>query len=294
MTREHKIALIIGFALVLVVGILISDHMSAAGRARVETDLAPEVRSDAPPMEALPSGDASSEPEPIRSIAARPRSDSSSSENGPIGRALPGADQSSPSGEASGDGDSGNAKKKEEAGSTRSRLTWLREQWENGVRPPPAAEMTSEDPSDREKQNAGRADSQVRLHPVRKGETLWRIAKGYYGDGSLAEHLAEFNEDRAPNPDALRAGVTLRIPPKSVLLGEGRPALRSLRAASESDEKPRAAREYTIEKGDTLGEIAQRFLGTVDRVDEIIELNKDVIDDPDHVPAGVTIKLPPR
>jgi len=36
MTRDHKVALIVGFALVLVVGVLISDHMSAAQEAEMD------------------------------------------------------------------------------------------------------------------------------------------------------------------------------------------------------------------------------------------------------------------
>ena len=37
MTREHKLALIVGFSLVLVVGVLISDHFSKARTARVDS-----------------------------------------------------------------------------------------------------------------------------------------------------------------------------------------------------------------------------------------------------------------
>ena len=38
-TREHKLALIIGFSLVLVVGVLISDHFSKARSAQVATEI---------------------------------------------------------------------------------------------------------------------------------------------------------------------------------------------------------------------------------------------------------------
>ena len=39
MTREHKLALIIGFAVVLLVGVLVSDHFSQARRDRAGLDL---------------------------------------------------------------------------------------------------------------------------------------------------------------------------------------------------------------------------------------------------------------
>ena len=38
MTREHKLALIVGFSLVLIVGVLISDHFSPARRQDVSAD----------------------------------------------------------------------------------------------------------------------------------------------------------------------------------------------------------------------------------------------------------------
>ena len=39
LTREHKLALIIGFSLVLVVGVLISDHFSKARTQQVASEI---------------------------------------------------------------------------------------------------------------------------------------------------------------------------------------------------------------------------------------------------------------
>jgi len=49
---------------------------------------------------------------------------------------------------------------------------------------------------------------------------------------------------------------------------------------------------YTVKKGDTLREIAQKQLGSVARADEIIQLNRKVIKDPNNVPAGAILTLP--
>jgi nucleoid-associated protein YgaU len=49
-------------------------------------------------------------------------------------------------------------------------------------------------------------------HEVKKGETLWKIAEQYYGDGSLYTKIAEANTDTVKDPDRIRIGQRLRIP----------------------------------------------------------------------------------
>jgi len=49
-------------------------------------------------------------------------------------------------------------------------------------------------------------------HEVKKGETLWKIAQQYYGDGSLYPKIFEANKDTLTDPNRIRAGQKLRIP----------------------------------------------------------------------------------
>jgi nucleoid-associated protein YgaU len=49
-------------------------------------------------------------------------------------------------------------------------------------------------------------------HEVKKGETLWKIAEHYYGDGSLYPKIFEANKDTLVNPDRIKIGQRLRIP----------------------------------------------------------------------------------
>lgn len=49
-------------------------------------------------------------------------------------------------------------------------------------------------------------------HEVKKGETLWKIAERYYGDGSLYPKIFEANKDTLVNPDRIKIGQRLRIP----------------------------------------------------------------------------------
>jgi nucleoid-associated protein YgaU len=52
-----------------------------------------------------------------------------------------------------------------------------------------------------------------RMYTVQENDTLWGIARKMYGRGTLTGLIADANRDVLPDPDRLRAGVVLRIPP---------------------------------------------------------------------------------
>ena len=47
---------------------------------------------------------------------------------------------------------------------------------------------------------------------VKKGDTLWKIAEKYYGDGNLYKQIFEANRDVLKNPDMIKIGQKLHIP----------------------------------------------------------------------------------
>ena len=49
-------------------------------------------------------------------------------------------------------------------------------------------------------------------HEVKKGDTLWKIAETYYGDGSLYTKIFEANRDVLSDPNLIKVGQKLRIP----------------------------------------------------------------------------------
>ena len=61
---------------------------------------------------------------------------------------------------------------------------------------------------------------------------------------------------------------------------------------------PETARPSTqthrIVDGDTLAALAQRYLGSADRAMEIFDANAGLLSDPQLLPIGVELKLPPR
>ena len=52
----------------------------------------------------------------------------------------------------------------------------------------------------------------VKTHTVVKGDTLWNIAKKYYGDGSKYTIIADSNGDKIKNPNLIYVGQVLTIP----------------------------------------------------------------------------------
>jgi LysM repeat protein len=49
---------------------------------------------------------------------------------------------------------------------------------------------------------------------------------------------------------------------------------------------------YTVQSGDSLSKIAQRYLEKANRYTEIFELNKDVLKNPDVIKPGQVLKMP--
>ncbi|WP_210131207.1 LysM peptidoglycan-binding domain-containing protein [Stenotrophomonas rhizophila] len=51
---------------------------------------------------------------------------------------------------------------------------------------------------------------------------------------------------------------------------------------------------YTVKTGDSLSKIAKNELGDGNAWKKIFEANRDVLDDPDKIFPGQTLKLPPK
>lgn len=56
------------------------------------------------------------------------------------------------------------------------------------------------------------APKQETTYPVEKGDTLWGIAKKFYGNGSKYTKIYEANKDKIKNPNLIYVGQVLTIP----------------------------------------------------------------------------------
>jgi LysM repeat protein len=55
---------------------------------------------------------------------------------------------------------------------------------------------------------------------------------------------------------------------------------------------PPPPRTYTVEKGDTLSEIAKKFYGKASEYPKIFAANRDQLSDPDKIRPGQVLKVP--
>lgn len=236
MTRENKLALVVGFALILFIGILISDHFSVA-QNEVSANLSQGI-SD--PLIRI-SGD---NPDLIEyDILAN----------------------------------TGRIPANENNSSTHPDTVYM-------GRPEPQAIGLSETQT---------GATPFFFHEIRPGESLSSIAAKYFGDMSLSVELAAFNNITDPN--RVSSGRRIRVPKKFDLLIRGDlsrpPAPLAEKTIAPVPQKPQYA-TYTIKSGDMLSRLSQKLLGTSKRMHELIELNRDVIKNPDRLIPGTVIKVP--
>ncbi len=254
MSKENKLALVLGFAFVLFVGILISDHFSTARKQEV-ADLTPQIndpllqqRNTDPDLIQFPAmAPTITEPVENRTPARYNTFSEAIPQTTPVQPSLP--------------------------------------------KPEPKREtLVLGDPTP---QYIGVSPQEAKQFPytphyVQPSESLSKICQKYYGDGSLVADLARYNE--IDNPDRLRVGHRLRIPPAEVLLRSSHPHTHNIDANRGSQQSQ--FRVYTVQPNDSLSTIAQREMGSAKRYLELYKLNRDVLDDPDSIRVGMKLKIP--
>lgn len=342
MTREHKLALIVGFSLVLIVGVLISDHFSPA---RTQ-DVSAGAMSPGTPVKF------GSSPDGLR-VPAEPTSrlqlpDTLTSNN--VANRLPeqptyqppvvtpppavtpgnlaqGAPQTSPQ---TGTNELVMGSRQGETAVPEP----LRSDFEpasghigeryaanpgnitpgSGTIPSPATVLTK--PIDQvatpplvpgKPYSAG----VMKRYTIQEGDSIYRIAVTQYGDGNLWQRLREFNPGKIGGDGEMRDGAIIELPPKDVLLGQavlpppgvkgpqapGTPrqtAPTKIDSPQKRDGSAPGFTIYVVQRGDELGPIAKKTLGSTKRWPEIAALNKDVMPDPDTLTAGMKLRIPSR
>jgi nucleoid-associated protein YgaU len=304
--RENKLAIIIGFSLVLVVAVLISDHFSRARTVEIGSEMKPGTPEDfgastvglTRPIGNQDIISANSNPllelnQRVSHTAEKPAALDDPTHDG-IVMGPSGVEQLKTPGPKGADGEKPGI-----------------------VEPMPDASVPPKPIS----------EGVMRSHDVKDGDKLFRIAAKYYGDGTYWEALAKYNKTKLPKPESLRVGIKLDIPPKDVLLGEavmpppgmtpkrdpvkegtgGRPKgekpmpappqiarNEKLKIETPKDKKKSPLDTYKIVRGDDLSSIAKKLLGDAKRANELYKLNRDVLEDEHTLLAGTVIKVPAR
>lgn len=308
-TRELKLALIVGFSLVLVVTILVSDYFSKArrvslatpaGDTQVSMKAAPDWKP-APPEQLLPTtpeqgGIGAAVPPPVvdGSLAA--------GGSGPIEiRQGSGWNETnSPS------GSSGVESALSKVPGEPLIRTKVEPEIGGGMTVPPELTPDHGMPSKTTVTPVPTVPvgptvtptTGEKSHTVSSGDTMYVISKKYYGTTKYWKELAAFNASTVKNPAALKLGQKLRIPAVEVL-GGTKPSDVGGVAQVEKKAEPKKAvpapskpssKTYTVQKGDTPGAIAQKTLGTSRKATELMKFNK--IDDDAGLKIGMVLNIP--
>ena len=112
--------------------------------------------------------------------------------------------------------------------------------------------------------------SDLDYYRVRKGDTLTDIGVSFGVSVGALRRLNRLDGDR------IVPGQKLRL----------RKALPPPADGGDNDEF------YTVRRGDTLSEISQQVMGTSKKTQVLIDLNKDVMPNPDRIRPGMVLQFP--
>lgn len=317
MTRETKFSLIVGFTLILVVGVLLSDHFSGANRSALAdvTGLPEDAESILPPQamdlsESIPAppprarqdrtADTPREPAPlvIHQGSSQPLNPFGA-HDAPV--EVPSLSQTNlkltdPL------ADNPNFTPVDPANDPfqpRFTRTPPQQTPTNPVEPralqPVEPSAMNGPASNPPAANSGQAqpETPASWHVVKKDESLMTISRFYYGSVRHWRKILEANPGRVDADGGIRIGAPLLIPSRESILGPSTtPAAPTTDAAPPRATPTDTPRTYTVKAGDTLSKIAQRELGSKSRINDIIALNGDRLSDPDDIRVGMVLRLP--
>ncbi|MBA4031202.1 MAG: hypothetical protein C0478_09990 [Planctomyces sp.] len=155
------------------------------------------------------------------------------------------------------------------------------------------------------------AGSGARSYTVEPSDNFWSISRKVYGSGRYFNALAAHNIATVPKPETMKPGTVIEIPPVELL--DQKYGLAAARTPPAAETRPGAASPtpkatpvedgffvdetglpmYKISDEDTLSSIARNHLGRASRWIQILELNRDKLQDGNTIAVGTILRLPP-
>ena len=130
-------------------------------------------------------------------------------------------------------------------------------------------------------------------HTVKPGETLTSIARKHYdGDGNLWRSIRDANPGKVGANGEIVQGVVLTIPKRSIGTENPGGELADLEADETSRPERKRVRVITVQEGQTVSELAYEHLGSANKWQLIMDVNTDVLEKPEHLRAGMKLRIP--
>jgi nucleoid-associated protein YgaU len=279
MTRETKVGLLVGLGVILLIGIIISDHLSVAQRQETPpgmTGIAEEAQNSihqspgelvldpditkSTPDQAIAHFEPSRKhviPSPLEmDVVPREESDDSALTKLPVAAEAVVRLEDLPS-------------PTEEPDQESPTLTLGNVPQHRLLDTPPPRKVAREV-----------------IHYVESGESLYEISQKYYGDGEQWHRIMKRNPNQIGPNGRVQVGVRLLIPNRT---GE----------ASSTGIKVATGHPTTLDKGiievkpgDTLSGLAERHLGSSKRWRELLNANRKTLNRPGRLQAGMKLVLP--
>ncbi|MFT3788401.1 MAG: LysM peptidoglycan-binding domain-containing protein [Tepidisphaeraceae bacterium] len=322
-TRETKIGLLVGLAFILVVGILLSEHVTqssdrtpaplqASGndvRKAVEAPMAqapttpePKLARDVQPSETIVTRDQLAKPAVVNvAVGGAPHNDVPSTPLVKVDSAEPGFVEHNPTPAKTIDLDNAQLAGGVQPGSLVARaksigeelvpLTAVRDLPKEPVVPPtPPVQPV---PPEQQK-----GTGPVKEYTAVAGDSLNKLAGRFLGGNTAANRAAivALNPQLQSDPNKVIAGQKYLIPVRDLPKTD---APKTETAKVETPKSEPAKQEpkpefviYTVKSGDSLWKIAQSQLGDARQIDTIKQLNADVLGEGETVKVDMKLKLP--
>ncbi len=132
-------------------------------------------------------------------------------------------------------------------------------------------------------------------YTAKSGDSLWNIAERVYGDGSQYTKILDANKDKISNPNSIYAGQVLVIPSASDKASTSNTHTKTTTQNSgntTTTPEPKTGTTYTVQSGDSLWNIAEKYYGDGSKYNLIYNANKDKISNPNSIYAGQVLAIP--
>jgi len=140
---------------------------------------------------------------------------------------------------------------------------------------------------EQEQQTSSYGVSTDTIYKVQSNDSLFKIARKYYGDGEKWNKIFEANNDSMSDPDSLYVGQELLIPDITV-------EKETKQVFQTPVKKKRSVNvdTHTVEAGDTLYRLAEKYYDDPSVWIKIYEANEDTIEDEGLLKEGQILIMP--